>query len=85
MNTREDIDIDARIERVVERVLMRRQRDVWHDASSASVYLKISKCHFLRLCNSGLGPTSSGEHRMRRWRERALDEWQICRGESSNV
>ncbi len=83
MTTAEDLEFDARVERVIERVLARKQRDVWHDAAGASAYLKMSRCHFLRLCNSGLGPISSGKHRMRRWRERSLDEWQSQR-ESAN-
>jgi hypothetical protein len=79
VTTIEDAELDARIQRVVERLLARSQSDTWHDARSAAAHLKLSRAHFLRVCNGGLGPAASGKGRMRRWRERDLDEWQTHR------
>jgi hypothetical protein len=72
----QDIELDARIACVVERVLARKQRDAWHDASSASAHLKMSKHHFLRLANRVPGLKGDGSGRMRRWRESTLDAYQ---------
>jgi hypothetical protein len=76
MVTIQDTELDMRIERAVERVLARKQRDVWHDGSSASAYLKMSKHHFLRLANRLAALKGEGSGRMRRWRESTLDAYQ---------
>jgi hypothetical protein len=83
MTAIQDIELDARIERVVERVLVRKQKDVWHDAATGSAHLKMSKHHFLRLANRDPALKGDGEGRMRRWRESALDQFQT-RTENSN-
>jgi hypothetical protein len=76
MVTIQDIDLDARIVCVVERVLARKQKDVWHDAASGSAHLKMSKHHFLRLANRAPALKGDREGRMRRWRESSLDAYQ---------
>jgi hypothetical protein len=72
----QDIELDVRIERVVERVLTRKQKDAWHDAASASAHLKMSKHHFLRLAKRVPALKGEGIGRMRRWRESTLDAYQ---------
>jgi hypothetical protein len=76
MVTIQDIELDARITCVVERVLARRQKDLWHDAQSGSAHLKMSKHHFLRLANRQAALKGEGSGRMRRWRESTLDAYQ---------
>jgi hypothetical protein len=76
MVTIQDSELDARIACVVERVLARKQRDVWHDGASASAHLKMSKHHFLRLANRIPELKGDGSGRMRRWRESTLDAYQ---------
>jgi hypothetical protein len=73
-----DTEIDTRIERKL-RALGVIVRDEWHGAESAANHLKISKAHFLRVANGDDPPCSSGHGRMRRWRESALDAWQMAR------
>jgi hypothetical protein len=72
----QDIELDARIACVVERVLARKQKDAWHDAASGSAYLKMSKHHFLRLANRLAVLKGEKSGRMRRWRESSLDAYQ---------
>ena len=82
MSPNVDQAFEASVERIVERVLARRQRDVWHNAQSAAEYLRLSKTHFLRLCRAGRGPEGQGEHRNRRWKEPTLDRWQEGRSDA---
>jgi hypothetical protein len=72
-----EVDLDARIERVCKRLFALNGRDEWHDAESAAIHLKMSKAHFLRIANGDNPPDCSGRGRMRRWRASALDGWQM--------
>jgi hypothetical protein len=78
----QNIDIDERISRIVQKLLRAERADAWMDARNASEYLRMSRHHFLRLGRNGQGPEGHGEGRLKRWRRSTLDSWQEGR---SNV
>jgi hypothetical protein len=76
MTATQDLDLDERISRIVQKLLRAERADAWMDAQHAAEPLKMSRHHFLRLGRNGQGPEGHGEGRLKRWRRSALDTWQ---------
>jgi hypothetical protein len=72
----QEVDLDERIQRIVQKLLRAERADEWMDAQRASEHLRMSRHHFLRLGRSGQGPEGHGEGRLKRWRRSMLDAWQ---------
>jgi len=72
----QESNLDERISRIVSMLLRQERADSWLNSAEAAAHLRMSKHHFLRLCRAGVGPQSSGEGRLQRWRRSVLDAWQ---------
>ena len=76
MTAIQEVDLDERVSRIVQKLLRAERADEWMDAQRASEHLKMSRHHFLRLGRNGQGPEGHGEGRLKRWRRSVLDAWQ---------
>lgn len=82
MAATQEVDLDERILRIVQKFMRAERADEWMDAQRASEHLKMSRHHFLRLGRHGQGPKGHGEGRLKRWRRSALDTWQEGRSDA---